>query len=150
MDGGCKKFIYSILFASVLVIGNVGQAVAHDSVTTLDQIAASKSFAQLAIPLSVLLFENNIRASAEGLLGVDTFVGTKNVDSSLDIGLSKPITNQIDSRALQVDEVIFVHSAEGRNMPVSSIPEPKSFPMLLSGFALLCFSARRRKNDAFD
>jgi hypothetical protein len=156
-----SKILYPLVFASLFVIGSVAQAAVYDFGSTLKVspsfTAAPNSFTQQATPVAgfeKLAFEPSINEYLPGWSGQDVMSDSKRFDFVPDQSTRKPATSLIDSSVLLPVVYIDVQGAAvadaARYQPVAVVPEPETFLMLLSGFGLLCYSARRRKTDTFD
>jgi hypothetical protein len=155
------KMLYPLVYTSLFVIGSVAHATAYDFGNKLNAspnfFAAPNSFTQQATPVygfEKVAFEPSINQYAFNRSGGDVLPGSMRSDFVPDQNARTPATSLIDSSVLSPVVYIDVQGAAGansaKNQPVAVVPEPETFLMLLSGFILLCFSARRRKNDTFD
>jgi hypothetical protein len=149
------------VFTGLFVFGNVTHAAVYDFGNMLkaspNYAAAPDSFTQLATKVDgfgILAFENSINNNSFSRSGEYAYLGSMLSDAAPDMGARKPATSLIDSTVLSPVIYIDARGADGaysaKYQPVAAVPEPETYVMLLAGFGLLCFSARRRKNDSFD
>jgi hypothetical protein len=156
-----SKIFYSLVMAGLLVFGSATHAAVHDFGNILkaspNYAAAQSSFTQLATNVDGFgkwTFEQSSNNNSFNRSGEGAFSGSMRSDFVPDAGVRTPATSLIDSSVLSPVVYIDVRGTDGaysaQYQPVAAVPEPETYVMLLAGFGLLCFSARRRKNDSFD
>jgi hypothetical protein len=152
----CYKSLYSLVVASFLVFSSGSYAAVYDfgNIYSFGFAVTPNSFAQLATTSSSFgkwSFDRNIENNSSSRFNDVALAGSTGFTPDLSEKISSD--RFADNKLLSSVAYIDMQSKAGdydANIPVTDVTESNSYAVMLAGFGLLCFSARRRKSDTFD